>query len=80
MKNKQSSFEKEILLAGIIPNLLSSVFIYFYSIFVLQTNLKTIFIFFFVALALIAVAQIIFAPLTNIFLSRKLSEKRRNDL
>lgn len=45
MKNKQSSFEKEILLAGIIPNLLSSVFIYFYSIFVLQTNLKTIFIF-----------------------------------
>lgn len=75
MKNKQSSFEKEILLAGIIPNLLSSVFIYFYSIFVLQTNLKTIFIFFFVALALIAVAQIIFAPLTNIFISRKLSQK-----
>jgi len=74
-KTNLQSFERRILFAGIIPNFISSTFIFMYSIWMMQMEFSFTYIAACVIFGLTLVAQIIFAPLTNIAISRSLSKK-----
>lgn len=72
---KNMSFEKRVFLAGIIPNFLSALFIYLYSMFIMQVDFIMMAKCFVLILGLVLPAQFVCAPLTNKLISRSLSNR-----
>jgi len=72
---KNMSFEKRVFFAGIPYNFLAAGFIYLYSMFIMQVDSAMMIRCFFVFLGLMLPAQFICAPLTNILVSRSLSQR-----
>jgi methyl-accepting chemotaxis protein len=74
MSRRFSDFEHRILRAGILPNLFSAFFIFLYSACIISMPFALMFPAFGIALLITAVAQSVFAPVTNCFISRRLSK------
>lgn len=67
-KNKLKSFTNEIYTASILPDCLSGIVLLCYTIFIANIKVSTHLIFIAAVIALIALAQFVIAPVTNIFI------------
>ncbi|MFA6857328.1 MAG: methyl-accepting chemotaxis protein [Treponema sp.] len=75
MKHTYTDFKHRIFRAGILPNLFSALFIFLYSVCIISMPFKMWGPVFCIAVLITAVAEFLFAPLTNIFISREISEQ-----
>jgi methyl-accepting chemotaxis protein len=75
MKHTYADFKHRIFRAGILPNLFSAFFIFVYSACIISMPLKMWGPAFCIAVIITAVAEFLFAPLTNILVSGRLSEQ-----
>jgi methyl-accepting chemotaxis protein len=73
MNHKHTDFQHRLFRAGILPNLFSAFFIFLYSACIISMPLKTGVSAFCIAVSVTAAAEFLFAPLTNILISRRLS-------
>lgn len=70
---KKISFPKRVYLSGIFPNIMSAIFIYLYSTFIMQVDSNVMMQCFVVYLCLFFPAQFLAAPLTNKLVTKSIS-------
>ena len=75
MGNKKKSFGQRIFLGGILSNMLSVCAMYFYSMFIMQTSLEFMGRTLWAIIVMVCIAQFIFAPFSNHFISKNISKK-----
>ena len=75
MGNKKKSFGQRIFLGGILSNMLSVCAMYFYSMFIMQTSLEFMGRTLWAIIVMVSIAQFVFAPFSNYFISKNISKK-----